>query len=176
LLGGTKDACSFVARHALSILLGVASVFLIFVWAIVPIPKQAELIEVAGPLASYSIEQDNSVLPRFRLRPPTTYVLFKLANQQGRFWNDTVHPNNVKNYFTHVGAQIHVYRSIEARYRPINGDAEKTYGISIDGKVIASLDEALVYDRVAQGFLALFGLVLLALARGRWKKENRLAA
>ena len=81
-----------------------------------------------------------------------------------------------KNYFTHVGAQIHICLRIGAHHELLNGDAEKTYGMSIDGKVISPLNEAFVHDRVAQGFVVLFGLVLLVFASDRWNKESRLAA
>jgi hypothetical protein len=171
---GIGRALVLVWRHVMSIMIGAFSIFLIFQWAIVPAPTRGELIEVAGPLASYSIEQDNSWFSQHLARRRDIYVLFKLADYPGRFWSDAVGPGNVKYQFPHLGANVRVYRAAHISHGLINGDGEKTWGLSVDGQNIQSVDEALSFDHLLTlGVLPMLGVAMVALAIFMWKKEVR---
>ncbi len=174
MIQGFGRAPALVGRHVLSLMIGCFSIFLLFVWAIFPVPRRGELIEVAGPLTSYSIEQNNSWFSQHLARRRTIYVLFKLGDYQGRFWSDAVGPGNVKSYFAHDGAEVSVYRGIHRFYRPINGDGVKTWGLSVDGQEIQSVDEALSNDQILVfGVTPVLGMAILTLAIFAWKKEDR---
>ena len=92
MIQGFGRTLALVGGNVRSLILGCFGIFLLFAWTIFPVPRRAELIEVTGPLASYSIEQDNSWFSRRR----TSHVLFRLGDYQGRFWSDAVGPGNVK--------------------------------------------------------------------------------
>jgi hypothetical protein len=174
MMQGIGRALVLLWRHVMSMMIGIFSIFLIFQWAIVPVPTRGELIEVAGPLASYSIEQDNSWFSQHLARRRDIYVLFKLADYQGRFWSGAVGPENVKDYFSHLGADVRVYRVAHKSNGLINGDGEKTWGLSVDGQNIQSVEEALSIDHLlTQGVLPFLGLAMVALAIFMWKKEVR---
>jgi hypothetical protein len=171
---GFSRVLALVGRHALALMIGAFGTFAIFVWAIFPMPGRGDLIEVAGPLVSYSIEKDNSWFSQNLARRRSIYVFFKIGNYKGRFWSAAVTPGNVATYLAHEGAEVRVYRASDKFYRPVNGDGEKTWGLSVDGREILSVDEALTKDRIfAYGIIPVLGMAMLALAISRWKKEDR---
>src|SRR5262245_3653149 len=111
--------------HCGSLSLGAFSVFFMFAWAIFPPPRLEELTEITGTLTSYSVEPEQTPLGQ----SGSTLVLFSVADHAGRFWSDSVTATNVTELFPRSGLTLHFY---SAHYPPLNGDAQKVYGLSIE--------------------------------------------
>jgi hypothetical protein len=116
-----------------AVAIGAFGLFLLISWAIFPVPTPQDLTEVSGALASYSIEADQSWFARHARGQPSVYVLFKIADQPGRFWSDAVDPGNVRSIFPHPGVALNFYHRSTRTSGLINGDGEKTYGLTVDG-------------------------------------------
>jgi len=157
---------------------GAFGFFLVISWAIFPVPTRQDLTEVSGILASYSIEGDQSWFARHGRGRPTVYVLFKITDHPGRFWSDAVDPGNVRSIFPHPGVALNFYhRSTLGTSGLINGDGEKTYGLTVDGAQVQSVDDAVGHDAVhAHYVLPGLGLLMLALAGYWWRNPRRRTA
>lgn len=154
--------------------LGAFGLFLIVAWAIFPVPDRKDLREIEGPLSSYSVEADQSWFARYLARRQHTYVLFKVAGIDGRFWNDAVGPGNVRSVFPRLGMQVRFYRISHYRFGRINGDAEKTYGLEVDGSEVSSVDVAVGGDAVVAHYvLPVLGILAFIQAIRAWRKKDR---
>jgi hypothetical protein len=160
-------------KHAYSLSMGAFGLLLLFAWAIFPVPSRADLTEVTGALASYSVEADQSWFAQHIKLRPSIFVLFKLTDRDGRFWSDSVNPGNMRTTFSHEGVALRFYQPTRRFYRPINGDGVKTYGLSVDGSEIQSVDDALSHDKVLAEFvIPSIGVLVLIFAARTWRKEN----
>jgi hypothetical protein len=95
------------------------------------------------------------------------YLLFKLADHEGRFWSDTVNPGNTGSIFPRRGIALSFYRRASPRRFSllVNGDGEKTYGRTVDGTQIQSADDAVTHDAVLAHYaLPGMGVLILGLA------------
>lgn len=166
------DGIRALWKHLNAVMVGAFGLLLIFAWAIMPVPHRDQLTEVIGVLESYSVEADQSLIQR-SAKHRNLYVLFKVADHAGRFWNGAVGPANVRTIFTHPGVRLDFYAPPRDWFHPINGDAEKTYGLSVDGAEISSLDEALGSDNFVVHFVfPPLGVLSLVLAVFLWKKKT----
>ena len=164
-----KAALSVICGNLRSVFIGFIGLAASFAWALSPIPKRSQLVEISGPLISYSIEADSAAFARRLSRD----VLFKVGGYQGRFWSDAVGPRNVRKYFTHLGAAISVYRSSQ-RTGNSHGGGVKTWGLTVEGREIQSVDEALSNDRIlAMVVLPIFGIAMLVFAASKWRRAGR---
>jgi hypothetical protein len=153
--------------HFRSITLAATSILCMFAWLIFPVPRPEELTEIAGTLTSYSVEPERTPFGRTR----STYVLFSVQDHAGRFWSDSVTPTNVTDVFPRSGLQLHFYA---AHYGLTNGDGQKVYGLSIEGRTLQSVEDGLARDTaLADYVMPAMGIVFLALAVWRWSQEAR---
>src|SRR6478752_9493326 len=129
--------------HLGEVIMGPIGLLCLVAWAISPVPSRGDLTEVNGLLSSYTVEANQSWIGRGR---PSVYVLFKVADHSGRFWNDSIDPDNVSSIFRHPGVALRFYRQSHRSVGLINGDAEKTWGLTVDGSEITSLDQAISHD------------------------------
>jgi hypothetical protein len=147
-------------------------VFLIM--AIFPIPTREDLTGVSGELASYSIEADQSWFARHVQRRSDGYVLFKIANHDGRFWSDAVDPRNAHSIFLRHGVLLSFYRPSPRSLALVNGDGEKTYGLTVDGTQVQSPDDAVAHDTVlARHVLPGMAVAMFGLAVYWWRNPRR---
>ena len=73
----------------------------------------------------------------------------------------------------HDGAAVSVYRGIHKFYGPINGDGVKTWGLTVDGQEIQSVDDALFNDQIlAFGVMPILGIAMFTFAIFDWKKKE----
>lgn len=130
--------------------------------AVLPTPRVQDLAEVRGTLISHSVEEDRSWFAQhLARRGPTVYVLFRVAGQEGRFWNPALDPENVASALPHPGVELrfHVWPGGERDL--VNGDGRKSYGLSVDGRPIRSVEEAVSDEEAAAGFWAGAGMLAL---------------
>jgi hypothetical protein len=168
------SAIRYLWKHLDAAGLGAFGLFLIFAWAIFPVPDRKDLTAIEGPLSSYSVEADQSWFARNLERHRQVYVFFKVAGVDGRFWNDAVGPDNVRSVFPRLGVPIRLYRISHYPYRRINGDGEKTYGLKVDGSEVSSVDVAIGGDAVvAHRVLPVFGILAFIQAIRMWRKKAR---
>ena len=168
------SAIRYLWKHLDAASLGAFGLFLMLAWAIFPVPDRKDLTEIVGPLSSYSVEADQSWFARYLARRRHTYVLFRVAGVDGRFWNDTVGPGNVRSVFPRLGVPIRTYRMQHYSFGRINGDGEKTYGLEVDGSEVSSVDVAVGGDAVVAHFvLPVFGILAFAQAIRVWRKKAR---
>ena len=144
-IGFVRPVLRMVWNDPDAVFLAVAGSLLLFVWAFVPMPSRDDLTEVSGPLLSYSVESDQSWFAQHLSRSgPKTYVLFSIAGQSGRFWNESVNPANVKTIFPHIGVTLKFYHPLRKSSGRVNGDGAKSWGLTVDGFEIESVDQALL--------------------------------
>ena len=162
-----------LADHPRSILTAILGAFLLMAWALFPVPSRSDLAEINGELKSYSIEADQNwfkVLSRHRTK---AYVLFKVVGREGRFWSDALGANNVTSIFAHDGSALRFYCPPRKFFAAINGDGVKTYGLSVDGVEIQSVDDAIEHDSIlAHYVLPALGALLLGLSAITWEREE----
>lgn len=164
----------FSWKHLVAASLGAFGLFVMFAWAIFPVPDRKGLTEVEGLLSSYSVEADQSWFARYLARRRHTYVLFKVSGIDGRFWNDAVGPNNVRSVFPDLGVPIRFYRISHYSFGRINGDGEKTYGLEVNGEQVRSVDAAIGGDAfIAHYVLPVLGMFFLIQSVGAWRKKDR---
>jgi hypothetical protein len=97
--------------------------------------------------------------------------VFKLDGYPGRFWNDELKNGYVHRLDGKVGARIRVMYKPNDQHRAIDGDAVKSYGLSIDGEQFASPEDAVNLDRaLALGVLPLLGIGMLGLGYFVYRK------
>ena len=154
-----------------SILLGFVGLVMLFAW--VTVPSRAGLTEVSGTLSFYTIEADDSWLAR----RPRVYVLFKVDGQSGRFWSDAVNPSNVSTIFPQPGVLLKFYVPHTGMHGAVNGDAYKSWGMTVNDQQIESADEAIAHDNFfARSLSPPIGLIGLIMAIYKWRKNRRTAA
>jgi len=159
--------------HLQEVIIGAMGLFSLVAWAIFPVPSRADLTEVNGILASYTIEAEQSWLDRYGLGRRTVVVLFRVADRSGRFWNDSVDPNNARYIFRHSGAALRFYQQSHRSSGLINGDAQKTWGLTVDGSEITSVDDAISHDAfLSHIVLPGLGVLGLIIAGFVWKKTD----
>lgn len=141
---------------------GALGLLVLLSWAIFPTPTRRDLVKVDGVLSSYSIEADESWMAQRR----DVYVLFTIADRPGRFWSDAVVPANVRTvFFSKLGAQVSFYRLRHPTTHRINGDGEKTWGLTVNGAEVQSVDYAVAHDAIISHYvLPALGVLLLGLA------------
>lgn len=128
------------------------------------VPPLEELTEARGILTSYSIASGRG----------RRHALFAVTGQPGRFWNDAVYRTNVETIFTHRGMELRFYRALHNPYFKQGGDAVKTYGLTVDGVEIKSVQQAIEEDSFLSIVLGpLAGIGLLGFAAYRWRRNNR---
>lgn len=143
--GLVRTVLRMVWNEPSAVFVGVAGLLLLFVWAFVPMPSRDELTEVSGTLLSYSVEPDQSWFAQhLSRRSAKTYVLFSIAGHSGRFWNESVNPANVNTIFPHIGVTLRFYYSSRKSSGRVNGDGERSWGLTVDGSEIESVDQALL--------------------------------
>jgi hypothetical protein len=141
---------------------------------IAPVPSENDLQKVSGKLVSYSVEPDGSWFAQHLTRRRTVYVLFTLEHQTGRFWNSAVTPTNAASVLQRTGIPVDTFRNPHSRSHPINGNAERTYGLTVNGVVVEPVADDLAHDTVAVYILLpFFGAGTLGFAVWQWRRPNR---
>lgn len=154
-----------------SVAFGALAIFVMLSWVIRSPPSREDLREVDGALTGYTVEVEDSWNGRYRHH---RYVLFAVAGQNGRFWNDAVGPGNVGKVFTRAGAGLKFYVAKQYRYHAINGDGVKSYGLIVDGTEVRSVDNALVQDTILAYYVVpALGFAMLLLAVRQWKRATQ---
>ena len=153
------------------VLVGVVGLSFLLAWVIFPVPSREDLTEVNGTLLSYSVEPGQSWLAGHHTS--SDYVLLKLDGLNGRFWNEALTPYNVSRILPHPGIPLNFYRLSHRSTRLVNGDGQKTWGLTVDGSQIRSLDEAISHDAfLAHVMLPVLGVLALIVAIYLWKKTD----
>jgi hypothetical protein len=138
--------------------------FLVSSPIIYPPDKFENLVPAEGPLLSYS-------LYRMKSRHPDTVAVFKLDGYPGRFWNDELKNGLISRLDGKIGATIRVMYQPHDRFSPIDGDAVKSYGLSIDGDKFASPEDTINLDRgLAFWVIPPMGVAMLGLARWQYRR------
>ena len=147
-----------------AIMLGFVGLAMLFAW--VTVPSREGLTEVSGALSSYTIEADDFWLAR----RPKVYVLFKVDGQRGRFWSDAVSPSDVSMIFPQPGVLLKFYVSHSGMLRATNGDAYKSWGMTVNDHQIESVDEALAHDNFFTRWLVPLGVIAIVMAIYGWQR------
>ncbi|HKY86536.1 MAG TPA: hypothetical protein VJL90_07245 [Pseudorhodoplanes sp.] len=157
-------------RQRIAIIFGLFGIAVLSIWARYSVPMLQDLTVVEGRLLSYSIESSDTA---HRTRDKT-YVLFAITGHSGRFWTEAVSPDNVKSVFTRAGLPLKFHRKANPNAaRPLNGDAVKAYGLTVDGVQIKSAQDTLRADNFAFNLIAVLGIISLLVAVYRWRKNAR---
>jgi hypothetical protein len=122
------------------------------------VPLASELRKVSGRLLSYSFHTSG----RHGFE-----VLLTIEGAPHRYWTDALWRSEAAKMLSGA-AQVSLYSDKEPTYRPIDGDAYKSYGLWIDGRPVRSLESALetetlflhvVFPLMGVGFLGMAFLV-----------------
>jgi hypothetical protein len=142
-------------------------------WLVLPTPSFDDLIKVDGTLMSYSVEPSDSWAERLAPRPRHPYILFEVSGQPGRFWNDALNPNNVKSIFPRTGVSLTFYIPTHSHFLSINGDARKSYGLTVNGTEIQSIDVSIGGNSFLEEVICPpIGILLLWRAVYLWRKKR----
>ena len=157
-----------------SLMLALIGLVMALTWAVFPAPHRDALIEVNGTLSGWVIYRDQSFIGRIINRHAA--LLFSVEGVTGRFWNPAVGPGTAVRIFERTGVPVQFWRERSYRSHRIDGSGEKTYGLTVDGNVIESLDNCLAAEQAGTRYLMPpVGLALLGLAAYRWRRQRRLA-
>jgi len=164
-------ALRFLWKYLSPITTGALGLLLLLYWVANPVPSRNELIEIDGPLESYTVEADRSAFAFLSKRH--NYVLFNLGNHGGRFWSEYLGAN-AGMVLSHKGVPVRLYVSPHPRTHSINGDGVKTYGLYVDGLEIVSPENAIGIDSaMVRWVFPVLGAFIFWLAWRSWKKVAR---
>jgi hypothetical protein len=116
-------------------------------------PSMRELVPAEGHLLRYSLYRGG--------RGNTLFALIKLDGYPGRFWNDALKNGHADLLRGDEGSIVRVLYAPHAHFRPMAGDAVKSYGLWVNGVEIRSAARALDQDRfLANVVIPLLGVGL----------------
>jgi hypothetical protein len=146
-------------------LFGLAMPFMALVWG--P-PRLGDLVQVEGPLISYSLYK------RSDRHTSDVIALMTLGGHQGRYWNDSLKNGLIKRLDGRTGSTIRTTYAPNNRIVPTDGDGVKTWGLWIDGVEIRSPDDDLEGDQIlAYGVLPVLGLGIASVGFFGMKRLRR---
>lgn len=114
------------------------------------IPKAEDLSEVRGHLDSYYFQQSGRGRDDY-----TTIIIF---TDGSRFWTNAVSKETAATFFKQRRAEVRTYVEPASTDAPIDG-AVKTYGLSVNGQQVRSLEGAIGREK----FIVRFGFPAIAL-------------
>ena len=123
-------------------------------------PPPEDLMQVSGTLERAEVHDDC-------YRGCTRYVILTIAGAPGRYWTHAIRPDQLE-LLGGVGSNIEVYAARTSTYRPIDGNAVKSWGLTVNSRIIMRMEESLIYENViwqvvlplVGGVVILIGLVM----------------
>jgi len=133
-------------------------------------PMPEDLMQVSGTLERAEVYDECS-------KGCTRYVILTIAGASGRYWTKAIRPDQFE-LLGGVGSNIEVYAARVPTYRPIGGNAAKSWGLTVNSRIIMRLEESLIYENVMWqvvipllgGVLILVGLVVVLIGF-IWEKQ-----
>lgn len=118
-------------------------------------PMPEELMQVSGTLENTEVYEDCD-------RRCSRYVILTIAGASNRYWTPEIRPDELE-LLGGVGSKIEVYAErISSSYRPIDGNALKSWGLAVNSRIIRRVEESLIYENVMwQVLIPLLGGVVI---------------
>ena len=133
-------------------------------------PMPEDLMQVSGTLERAEVYDECS-------KRCTRYVILTIAGASGRYWTNAIRPDQFE-LLGGVGSNIEVYAARVPTYRPIDGNAAKSWGLTVNSRIIMRMQDSLDYQNILwQRVLPLLGgvLILIGLIMGLigflWRKR-----
>jgi hypothetical protein len=115
-------------------------------------PMPEDLIQVSGTLERAEVYEECD-------RSCSRYVILTIAGAPRRYWTHAILQLDL---LGGVGSNIEVYATRTPTYRPIDGNAVKSWGLTVNSRIIMRLEESLIYQNVMwQVVIPLVGGVLI---------------
>ena len=120
-------------------------------------PMPEDLMQVSGTLEKAEVYEDC-------YSKCTRYVILTIAGAPNRYWTHAIRQDQLE-LLGGVGSNIEVYAErIPPSYRPIDGNVVKSWGLTVNSRIIMRLEESLIYQNVMwQVVLPLVGGVVILL-------------
>jgi hypothetical protein len=123
-------------------------------------PMPEDLMQVSGTLERAEVYEDCH-------RGCTRYVILTIAGASNRYWTQAIRHDQLE-LLGGVGSNIEVYAARISTHRPIDGNAVKSWGLTVNSRTIMRLEESLIYENVLRqvvipllgGVLILVGLIM----------------
>jgi hypothetical protein len=117
-----------------------------------PLPE--ELMQVSGTLERADVYEEC-------YKSCTRYVILTIAGASGRYWTGAIRPDQLE-LLGGVGSNIEVYAARVPTYRPIDGNAAKSWGLTVNSRIIMRMEESLIYENaMRQVVIPLLGGVMI---------------
>ena len=117
-----------------------------------PLPE--DLMQVSGTLERAEVYEDC-------YRKCTRYVILTIAGASNRYWTHAIRPDQLE-LLGGMGSNIEVYAARTPTYRPIDGNAVKSWGLTVNSRIIMRMEESMIYENVMwQVVIPLIGGVLI---------------
>jgi hypothetical protein len=133
-------------------------------------PMPEDLMQVSGTLERAEVFDECFIRC-------TRYVILTIAGASGRYWTNAIRPDQFE-LLGGVGSNIEVYAARVPTYRPIDGNAAKSWGLTVNSRIIMRMQDSLDYQNIVwQRILPLVGgvSILIGLIMGLigllWRKR-----
>ena len=123
-------------------------------------PMPEDLMQVSGTLERAEVYDECS-------KGCTRYVILTIAGASGRYWTKAIRPDQFE-LLGGVGSNIEVYAARIPTYRPIDGNAVKSWGLTVNSRIIMRMQDSLDHENMMWhaaipllgGVLILLGLIM----------------
>jgi hypothetical protein len=105
-------------------------------------PMPEDLMQVSGTLERAEVYEECD-----RGSGCTRYVILTIAGASSRYWTHAIRPDQLE-LLGGVGSNIELYAARNPTYRPIDGNAAKSWGLTVNSRIIMRMEESLIYENV----------------------------
>lgn len=119
-------------------------------------PMPEDLMQVSGTLEKAEVYEDCD-------GRCTQYVILTIAGAPSRYWTHAIRHDQLE-LLGGVGSNIEVHAARIPTYRPIDGNAVKSWGLTVNSRIIMPLEVSLIYQNMIwQVLIPLLGGVMILL-------------